>query len=73
MSSLLKAISFLEEKNLGKKINFRLKDWEFSRQRYWGCPIPIIYNEKNEPQKIPSELLPVSYQISKNLKLLATH
>ena len=46
MSLLLKTIEILEEKKLGtKKINFRLKDWGVSRQRYWGCPIPIAYDE----------------------------
>ena len=58
--SILKTIEFLEKKNLGKKkINFRLKDWGISRQRYWGCPIPIIYDENNIPKKIPKEMLPV--------------
>jgi len=58
--SILKAIEILEEKNLGKKkINFRLKDWGVSRQRYWGCPIPIAYNNKNEIVKIPLSDLPV--------------
>ena len=58
--SIEKTIEYLEEKNLGKKkINFRLKDWGVSRQRYWGCPIPIIYDEKNNPKKIPTEMLPV--------------
>ncbi len=58
--SIEKAINYLEEKNLGKrKINFRLKDWGVSRQRYWGCPIPIIYDKNNKPHKIPKELLPV--------------
>jgi leucyl-tRNA synthetase len=50
----------LEENNIGeKKINFRLKDWGISRQRYWGCPIPIAYDEKNVPIKIPKGMLPV--------------
>ena len=58
--SINKTISYLEEKNIGKKkINYRLKDWGISRQRYWGCPIPIAYDEDNNPVKIPKEMLPV--------------
>ena len=65
--SIKEAINFLEKNQFGKKkINFRLKDWGVSRQRYWGCPIPIIYDENNNPQKIPKEMLPVELpQISK--------
>ena len=58
--SILNAITYLEKNDLGeKKINFRLKDWGISRQRYWGCPIPIIYDENKNPQKLPKEMLPV--------------
>ena len=58
--SIDKTIELLEEKKLGtKKINFRLKDWGISRQRYWGCPIPIIYDENNNPHKVPKDMLPV--------------
>jgi len=58
--SIIKTIEHLENSNLGeKKINFRLKDWGISRQRYWGCPIPIIYDENNNPKKLPKEMLPV--------------
>ena len=58
--SIPKAIRILEEKKLGKeKISFRLKDWGISRQRFWGCPIPIAYDENNEIIKIPKEQLPV--------------
>jgi len=58
--SINNTIKFLEEKNLGKtKINFRLKDWGISRQRYWGCPIPIAYDKDNNIIKIPEKDLPV--------------
>ena len=58
--SIDKAIDYLEKKNIGqKKTNYRLKDWGISRQRYWGCPIPIAYDENNNPVKIPKDMLPV--------------
>ena len=58
--SIAQTIKILEEKNIGKrKTNYRLKDWGVSRQRYWGCPIPIAYNEDNEIIKIPEKDLPV--------------
>ena len=58
--SISKTINLLESKNLGKrKINYRLKDWGVSRQRYWGCPIPIAYDENNNIIKIPLNYLPV--------------
>ena len=58
--SVIETIKILEQKNLGKKkINFRLKDWGVSRQRYWGCPIPIAYDKNNEIHVIPDEMLPV--------------
>mgnify|MGYP001239996881 CR=1 FL=1 len=58
--SIQKTIEYIEKKNIGsKKINFRLKDWGISRQRYWGCPIPIAYNKDNQIIKIPLDDLPV--------------
>jgi len=58
--SIIKTIEYLEKNNLGeKKINFRLKDWGISRQRYWGCPIPIAYDKNGNPKKVPKEMLPV--------------
>ena len=58
--SISKTIEILQEKKIGnKKINYRLKDWGISRQRYWGCPIPIAYDENNEIKKIPKDQLPV--------------
>ena len=68
--SIIKTIEILEEKKIGKKkINFRLKDWGVSRQRYWGCPIPIAYNKKGEVVKIPKENLPVKLPENINLNV----
>ena len=67
--SIIKAIEFVEKNNLGKKkINYRLKDWGISRQRYWGCPNPIAYDENNNPIKIPKNLLPVELPKIEKLK-----
>jgi len=67
--SIEQTINYLEKNKLGKKkINFRLKDWGISRQRYWGCPIPIMYDENNQPHKIPKELLPVKLPEIKELQ-----
>ncbi len=58
--SINKTINFLEERKIGKrKTNYRLKDWGISRQRYWGCPIPIAYDQNNKIIKIPENDLPV--------------
>jgi leucyl-tRNA synthetase len=66
--SISEAIKILETKGMGEKqINFRLKDWGISRQRYWGCPIPVAYNKKNEIIKIPKEKLPI--KLPKNIDL----
>jgi len=66
--SVLEAIKILEEKKIGrKKINFRLKDWGVSRQRYWGCPIPIAYNKNNEIIKVPEQNLPIKLPENINL------
>ena len=69
VESINKTIEVLEEKKIGKKkINFRLKDWGVSRQRYWGCPIPIAYNSKNQIKKVPTKLLPITLPRQINLK-----
>ena len=67
--SIIKTIDYLEKNKLGqKKINFRLKDWGVSRQRYWGCPIPIAYNEEGKIFTIDKKNLPVELPEKINLK-----
>ena len=63
-----KSIDYLTKNKLGKKkINFRLKDWGISRQRYWGCPIPIAYDEDRNIVKVPKEKLPIKLPEKINL------
>ena len=54
------AIKWLEEHKVGeKKVNYRLRDWIFSRQRYWGEPIPVIHWEDGTKSLVPEEELPL--------------
>ena len=66
--SIIETIKILEQRKLGKKqINFRLKDWGVSRQRYWGCPIPIAYDDQGKAYPIPKSMLPV--ELPENIDL----
>ena len=65
----LKIIGKIEKNKIGvKKIQFRLKDWGISRQRYWGCPIPIIYLDDGSVKTVEKDELPVTLPDNVDLK-----
>lgn len=67
--AIAKMISWLEEKNVGKgKVTYRLRDWLFSRQRYWGEPIPVIHWEDGTMTTVPEEELPLRLPVTKEIK-----
>ena len=62
-----KIISELENKRIGKKkVNFKLRDWGVSRQRFWGCPIPVIYREDGEILPVEEDELPIKLPYVEN-------
>ena len=71
-SSALEAIAdFLEKKSIGRKtVNYKLRDWGISRQRYWGAPIPIIYCDKCGAVPVAEKDLPVVLPLDLELKFI---
>ncbi len=64
-----KAIAWLEENGVGeKKISYRLRDWLFSRQRYWGEPIPVIHWEDGTMTTVPESELPLELPKTSNIR-----
>ena len=64
-----KMISFLEEKGIGKKrINYRLREWIFARQRYWGEPVPIVHLENGDMVALSDDELPLVLPIMDDYK-----
>ena len=63
-----KIINEIERKKIGsKKVSFRLKDWGISRQRYWGCPIPMIYLKDGKVVPVDKSELPIKLPINVDL------
>jgi len=67
--AILKMIEHIDHHNIGNKsVNFKLRDWGVSRQRYWGCPIPVIYYEDGSYRVIDKDELPVTLPYDVSLK-----
>jgi leucyl-tRNA synthetase len=63
------AISWLEASGTGKRArSYRLRDWLFSRQRYWGEPFPIVYDDSGRPRALPEDMLPVTLPEMKDFR-----
>jgi len=59
--AIKRMIQYLQNEKIGEKsVTYRLKDWLISRQRYWGTPIPIVYDPEGNPHAVPDEHLPWS-------------
>ncbi|MBT8892660.1 leucine--tRNA ligase [Lactobacillus delbrueckii subsp. bulgaricus] len=64
-----KMVDWLTEKGVGeKKVNYKMRDWNFSRQRYWGEPIPVIHWEDGETTLVPEDELPLRLPKESNIK-----
>ncbi|WP_119325938.1 leucine--tRNA ligase [Companilactobacillus musae] len=62
-------VEYLEDKGIGeKKVNYRLRDWVFSRQRYWGEPIPVIHWEDGTTSLVPEDELPLELPADQDIK-----
>lgn len=67
--AITKMIDWLEENGVGeKKVNYKLRDWLFSRQRYWGEPIPVIHWEDGETTLVPENELPLRLPYTNDIK-----
>ncbi len=67
--AIIKILEYFKKENLGKKtVNYKIRDWGVSRQRYWGCPIPVIYYEDGSFRVLEKEELPVLLPYDVSLK-----
>ena len=67
-AAIIKITEFFEKENIGRKsTNYKLRDWGVSRQRYWGCPIPVIYYEDGSYRVLDKSELPVLLPYDVNL------